>query len=106
MYHVRQRCLLQDPTSKDYNFGFPPVYYEEQGLVFKFGKPLEVTVAEGQCLSAPRRALPAVPVPEVYGWTHDDSQTFIYMELVPGKTLERRWSHLNPAGRVDVCKQL
>lgn len=103
---VRERCLLQDPTSKDRNFSFPPVRYEDLGLIVKFGKFPEVTVAEGQCLWALRRALPAVPVPEVYGWTHDDSQTFIYMELVSGETLEEQWGQLNPTSRVDICKQL
>jgi hypothetical protein len=103
---VRKRCLVQDPTAKDRYYRFPPVYYEELGLVVKFGRLLEVTVAEGQCLWALRRTLPSVPVPEVYGWTHDDGQAFIYMELVQGPALQKQWDHLDPTGRVDICKQL
>ena len=41
------------------------------GLIVKFGRPIYVNIAECQCLWALRRHLPSVPVPEVYGWTHD-----------------------------------
>jgi hypothetical protein len=103
---VRRQCFIQDPTSKNRYFRFPPVYYEKLGLVVKFGRLLEVTTAEGQCLWALRRILPSVPVPEVYGWTHDGGQAFIYMELVRGYTLEKQWDRLDRTGRVDICNQL
>ncbi|KAK4198397.1 phosphotransferase enzyme family protein [Triangularia verruculosa] len=103
---VRQRCWIQDPRTKRRNFAFPPVYYEELGLIVKFGPPLQITAAEGQCLWALRRVVPEVPVPEVYGWTRDGGQNFIYMELVQGCTLAEQWDHLNPTARVDICNQL
>lgn len=65
-----------------------------------------MTVAEGQCLWALRRILPSVPVPEVYGWTHDGDQNFIYMELVQGYTLKKQWDLLDTTARVNMCKQL
>ena len=65
-----------------------------------------MTAAEGQCLWALRRFLPSVPVPEVYGWTHDGGQAFIYMELVQGLTLEKQWDHIDSTGRDDICQQL
>ncbi|KAK3938006.1 kinase-like domain-containing protein [Diplogelasinospora grovesii] len=104
--NVRARGAVQDPTSQGRNFAFRPVRYEELGLVVKFGRPPEMTVAEGQCLWALHRILPNVPVPEVYGWTHDDGQVFIYMELVQGATLEQRWEYLDRAERVEICEQL
>jgi hypothetical protein len=63
-------------------------------------------VDEGQCLWALRRTLPELPIPEVYGWTHDGDQVFIYMELVQGATLEQRWESLDLAEREGVCGQL
>jgi hypothetical protein len=68
----------------------PPVKFPDIGLIVKSGT--ETTPAEGQCLVFVRKALyPQVPVPEVYGWTKDARQTFIYMGLVHGVTLEERW---------------
>ncbi|OAL72012.1 hypothetical protein A7D00_4044 [Trichophyton violaceum] len=80
-----------------------PVRYEHLGLIVKYGRAPEVTVAEGQLLWAVRRTLPMVPVPEVYGWAHDKGQVFIYMELIKGVTLEQRWGSLGPAERVAIC---
>lgn len=103
---VREQATIQDPTSKDRDFRFQPVRYEQLGLIVKYGRSPHVTVAEGQALWALRRVLPAIPVPEVYGWTHDNGQVFIYMELVKGATLEERWEFLDRAERVEICEQL
>ncbi|KAK4461562.1 phosphotransferase enzyme family protein [Cladorrhinum samala] len=103
---VRQRFWTQRPTAKNQKAGFPPVFYQELGLVVKFGPPIEVSIAEGQCLWVLRRVVPEVPVPEVYGWTQDGGQNFIYMELVQGLTLAEQWDHLDSNGRTDICNQL
>lgn len=40
-----------------------------------------------------------VPVPEVLGWTEAEEQIFIYMALVEGETLERKWGGLSEGER-------
>ncbi len=82
-----------------------PARFEELGLV-KFGRAPRLTVGEGECLWALRLALPDFPVPEVYGWTQNDGQVFIYMELVQGVTLEDKWGTLDRAERTDICAHL
>jgi Phosphotransferase enzyme family len=47
-----------------------------------------------------------VPVPEVYGWCLDGEETFIYMELIRGSTLEQRWDELSATERSSLCGQL
>jgi hypothetical protein len=47
-----------------------------------------------------------VPVPEVYGWTEDGGQRFIYMELIQGDTLEVRWRGMTEPERLAVCEEL
>jgi aminoglycoside phosphotransferase len=104
---VRARSAVQNPGAQQTTYRIPPVRYEELGLIVKFGSAPRVTVDEGQCLWALRRALPDVlPVPEVYGWTHDGGQVFIFMELVRGVSLERRWESLSEVDREGVCRQL
>ncbi|KAF5561729.1 phosphotransferase family [Fusarium napiforme] len=82
------------------------VIFESLGLVVKFGKEPRVTVAEGQCLWWLRQHLPSVPVPEIYGWTEDGGEVFLYMELVKGMTLEERWNSLSREEKGGVCEQL
>lgn len=82
----------------------PPVLFPSLNLLVKYGS--EITAAEGQCLWAIRRFLPSVPVPEVYGWCHDDPETFIYMELVDGITLQEGWPDLDVEERLGICTQL
>lgn len=82
------------------------VIFESLGLVVKFGKDPRVTVAEGQCLWWLRRCLPSVPVPEIYGWTDDGGEVFLYMQMVEGVTLEKRWDSLSREDKVGVCEQL
>lgn len=99
---VRARSATQPKWTRRYQ----PARFEELGLVVKFGGAPRVTVAEGQCLWALRHALPNFPVPEVYGWTHDDGEVFIFMELVQGVTLEDRWDALDRTERTGICTQL
>jgi hypothetical protein len=74
-------------------------------LMVKFSR--YTTIAEGQCLWAIRRVLKtALPVPEVYGWRRDGESTFIYMELIEGITLEKRWDNLSAREREEICEEL
>jgi hypothetical protein len=82
-----------------------PVLFPSLGLVVKYGRA--ITIAEGQCLWAVRKLIgQVVPVPEIYGWQTDGDDTFIYMELIQGDTLEQRWDTLTKEEREDICHQL
>ncbi|KAH9208372.1 kinase-like domain-containing protein [Leptodontidium sp. 2 PMI_412] len=81
-----------------------PVMFPALNLIVKYGT--DITVAEGQCMWALRHLLPSVPVPEVYGWCREQGQTFIYMQLVEGTTLEEVWPNLDTEDRYEVCRQL
>ncbi|OCK74427.1 phosphotransferase enzyme family protein-like protein [Lepidopterella palustris CBS 459.81] len=94
-----------DPRARTDRNRPPPVTFPKIGLLVKYGR--EVTIAEGQTLLFIRNTLsPVVPVPEVYGWCKHDGQTFIYMELIDGITLEKSWDTITEDGRVSVCQQL
>ncbi|KAL9127267.1 MAG: hypothetical protein Q9217_003826 [Psora testacea] len=83
----------------------PPVYYHGLNLLVKYGS--EITLAEGQCLWFIRRYLSRdVPVPEIYGWHKDGDETFLYMELIEGDTLEHRWDSLLEKEKIAICAQL
>jgi hypothetical protein len=83
----------------------PPVRFPSLGLLVKYGT--EVTIAEAQCLIFIRRTLSqTVPVPKVFGWCKDNNQTFIYMELVDGITLEKSWETMVEDDRLAICQQL
>jgi predicted Ser/Thr protein kinase len=47
-----------------------------------------------------------VPVPEVYGWSENGCQVFIYMALIEGDTLEQRWAGMKEDERLSVCAEL
>lgn len=66
-----------------------------------------ISIAEGQCLWAIQQFLRNnVPVPEIYGWREDGDETFIYMELIDGDTLQERWTSLSSVDRVRLCEEL
>ncbi|KAJ4246256.1 hypothetical protein NW762_013606 [Fusarium torreyae] len=104
-HQVLAKKADQDPSFND-RVNHPPVFFESLRLIVEFGKEPKVTIAEGQCLWALRRHLPEVPVPEIYGWVQEDGQVFVYMELVQGITLEKRWDSLCRSERIGVCEQL
>ena len=82
-----------------------PVNFPSLGLTVKFGS--DITLAEGQCLWVIGRVLRnKVPVPEIYGWRHDDGEVFLYMQQVKGVTLEECWERLNDGQRRGVAEQL
>ncbi|KAF3008028.1 hypothetical protein E8E14_003892 [Neopestalotiopsis sp. 37M] len=83
----------------------PPVFIPSLGLVVKYGH--NVTIAEAQTqVMVYERLSGRVPVPEVFGWTEDGDQRFIYMSLIEGDQLNRRWPNLSESARQAVCQEL
>lgn len=83
----------------------PPMRFPSMGLLVKYGT--EITIAEAQCLLFIHTELSqTVPVPEVFGWCKDNNQVFVYMELVDGITLEKRWDTMVEYDRLAICKQI
>lgn len=75
------------------------------GLIVKYGADTTVTEAETQNMVY-KQLKGKVPVPEVFGWTEDGGQVFIYLSLIGGEPLEQRWGALNDEEREAVCKEL
>lgn len=83
----------------------PPVIFSELGVLVKYGTA--INIAEAQCLWYFNKHLQGrVPTPEVYGWCQDEDETFIYMQLLPGITLDEAWPRMSQAQRDSVCGQL
>lgn len=83
----------------------PPVSFKDRGLLVKYGSA--ITIAEAQCLWFFNQYMKdTVPVPELYGWTRDGGETFIYMELVQAGTMADAWPSLSPDERTSICLQL
>ncbi|KKZ68403.1 hypothetical protein EMCG_00172 [[Emmonsia] crescens] len=82
-----------------------PVKFEHLNLIVKLGP--RVVLEEAICLRLLRKVFSGrVPVPEVCGWRVEDNCVFIYMELIPGETLQNRWDHLNDQERLSICTEL
>ncbi|KAF1346953.1 kinase-like domain-containing protein, partial [Delphinella strobiligena] len=76
-------------------------------LVVKFGNCAYASIAEGQCMYMIARTFgKTVPVPEIFGWKTDGNETFVYMKLVKGVTLEKAWDSLSCAQRTGICREL
>ncbi|KXG50572.1 Aminoglycoside phosphotransferase [Penicillium griseofulvum] len=83
----------------------PPVIFKDLGLFVKWGS--EMRISEGQSLYDIGRCLKdRVPVPEIYGWRTEGHQVFIYMEYLPGQTLDQVWDILEPDDRGSICSEL
>lgn len=82
-----------------------PVRFPDLGILVKWGS--DVTITEGQCLWFLHRNLSnKVPVPRIFGWTWDEGQTFLYMELVSADPLLERWDTLSSSDKSSVCEEL
>jgi hypothetical protein len=87
-----------------------PVRFEDLGLIVKFGS--HVSITEAINLWVIRRVFQdAIPVPEVYGWRVLEQEgkireVFIYMQLVPGPTLEQKWPELSATDKQTICSDL
>ncbi|KAI1267651.1 kinase-like domain-containing protein [Xylariaceae sp. FL1019] len=83
----------------------PAIPFEDLGLVVKYGSV--ITIAEGQCLWYFNKYMKeTVPTPEVFGWCQDGGETFIFMELIPGDTLDEVWPSLGQEDQDAICEQL
>lgn len=84
------------------NFNRPqPVRIPSLGLFVKYGG--DVTIIEAQTQIMVREKLRGrVPIPEVFGWTEDGGQRFIYMSLIEGETLQERWGDMNEHERQAI----
>ncbi|KAH8653615.1 phosphotransferase family protein [Xylariales sp. PMI_506] len=83
----------------------PPVTFPSLGLLVKYGGNVTVTEALTQIMIH-ERLREEVPVPEVFGWAKDGGQTFIYMSLIEGDTLNQRWPTMTENERQDICLEL
>ncbi|KAJ5690400.1 hypothetical protein N7462_004792 [Penicillium macrosclerotiorum] len=93
-----------DP-SKTFKPRAAPVKLPSLGLFIKYGSRVFVTEAKTQqWLHTILKG--RVPIPEVFGWTEDDGQTFIYMALVDGDMLMDRWESLDEKERQCICHEL
>lgn len=82
-----------------------PVRFPERRLLVKWGT--YVTNAEAQCMWFINQHLGhEVPVPQVYGWTRDGEETFLYLELIDGDPLSERWEGLGDDEKSRICQQL
>lgn len=75
------------------------------GLVVKYGADVTIVEAQTQMMLY-KRLKGQVPVPEVFRWTEDGGQRFIYMSLIQGEPLQRRWGGMNEYERRAVCEEL
>ncbi|KAF4974128.1 hypothetical protein FZEAL_8938 [Fusarium zealandicum] len=83
----------------------PPVTIPSLGLLVKYGG--DVGKNEAQTQRAMHSILQGqVPIPEVFGWTEDEGQGFIYMSLIDGEILQERWVAMSEFERQSVCHEL
>ncbi|KAM5361432.1 hypothetical protein ACJZ2D_013122 [Fusarium nematophilum] len=101
---VRDEAVKSDNPKVKYLERPPPVRFPSLGLLVKYGS--QVSIDEGHCLVLVKELAPTVPVPEVYGWCEHGGQSFIYMELIQGPTLEEIWGDLDEKDRISVCQEL
>lgn len=83
----------------------PPVIMPSLGLAVKYGTDVTAAEAETQVLLH-ERLRDQVPIPEVFGWTEDQGQGFIYMSLIEGGTLQTRFGKMDESERQAVCNEL
>ena len=82
---------LPNPSTIDTSGAQDIATFPELQLDVKYGR--RVTVDEAISIWVVKKYFGGqVPVPEPYGWRVRQDHVFIYMELVPGMTLEQRWS--------------
>ncbi|PYH37967.1 phosphotransferase enzyme family protein [Aspergillus neoniger CBS 115656] len=88
------------------NLNYPPsVIIPSLGLVVKYG--LSVSIVEAQTQIMLREEFQGrIPIPEIFGWTEDNGQKFIYMSLIEGDTLADRWGGLSDDEKRAICEGL
>lgn len=99
LHEVRHQAQLRPGPKKSI------AVFPDLKLLVKFGP--NVKIAEALNLQAIRQILgDDVPTPELYGWRSDGPLVYIYMQLIPGVTLESRWDTLTDEDRAYACSQL
>ncbi|KAL5586745.1 hypothetical protein FOBRF1_016615 [Fusarium oxysporum] len=88
--------------------GADVIKIEKLNLAIKTDAQAHLNLEEAQTLWAIRKAFPngEIPVPEVFGWRRYEDRVFIYMSLVPGKTLREAWPSLTQDDKTLLQKQL
>ncbi|KAK3984643.1 phosphotransferase enzyme family protein [Cladorrhinum sp. PSN332] len=82
-----------------------PVRIPSLGLLVKYGAGVLYSEYEAQ-LFVYQQLQGRVLVPELYGWTQDAGQGFIYMALIEGETLERRWKGMTGEEKRNLALEL
>ena len=101
---VLAKSAVQNSSEDHEKASPPPVFFESLGLAVKFGRDETVSISEGQCLWALGRVLPEVPTPEIYGWSTEDGYVLLYIELVKGVTVEKRWPSMTDDEKTGFWK--
>ena len=83
------------------------IKFQDLNIAVKFGPCPELRLEEAQTMRAIRQAYPdcEIPVPEVYGWKKCQDRVYIYMSLIPGKTLRQTWPSLSETEKA-ICEHL
>ncbi|WVO17677.1 hypothetical protein L204_105374 [Cryptococcus depauperatus] len=77
-------------------------------LAVKLGHNSYLRLEKAQTMIAMKQVFTdgQVPVPEVFGWRKHGDLNFIYMSLVPGKTLRQAWPTLTDEDKKAICGDL
>lgn len=75
------------------------------GLFVKYGANVTLAEVETQRMVY-QRLHGRVPFPEVFGWAEDGGLRFLYMALIEGDTLQRRWGGMAEEERLAVCAEV
>lgn len=104
----QRHAALPEPATVQQGRFFGVARFEELGLFVKFGPHYKANVEEAKTLQALSRAFPTrqVPVPELYGWRSLGDINFIYMSLIPGKTLNESWPSLAEQEKAHLANRL
>lgn len=81
----------------------PARVFRNKNLLVKWGT--EVKISEAHSLFAIGQ-FDDIPVPQVFGWSIDGGETFIFMEYLQGQTLEQAWDSMDVNHRISVCHEL
>lgn len=95
----------EQPREFPHRFGRASIVWFEEGLVIKSSD--EVRSSQSAAMEYVRDHAPSVPVPTVHG-THfsNPRKGYIFMDEIPGDTLEVVWPSLSPSQKEDVCKEI
>ncbi|RAK86216.1 phosphotransferase family protein [Aspergillus costaricaensis CBS 115574] len=83
----------------------PSVIILSLELVVKYGLSVSIVEAETQIMLR-EDFHGRITVPDIFGWTEDDGQTFICMSLIEGVTLADRWGGLSDDEKRAICEEL